>query len=216
MIHSESLEIKQVEFGTISCSFGGLSSQVTKLHQYTLVFLDSHSRHLFKIGAYGNDTIITRENLPDNPSSKSFAKGLAKAHEIYNSPGTIILFVVQNPERNSFDQRWIEYHLLEDHNIQILRMTLEEVSLSAKLENTKLYVPRTGTLREVSVVYFRCGYGPEDYPSEAQWKARHLLESSLAIKCPNIMTQLTTCKKVQEALAMPNALERYPCLLKIL
>ena len=29
-------EIKQVEFNTISSSFGGLSSAVTKLHQYLL------------------------------------------------------------------------------------------------------------------------------------------------------------------------------------
>jgi glutathione synthase len=38
MIHADPLEtvpeIKQVEFNTISSSFGGLSSAVTKLHQY--------------------------------------------------------------------------------------------------------------------------------------------------------------------------------------
>lgn len=101
---------------------------------------------------------------------------------------------------------------MEDHDIQILRLTLEEVASKAKLENRKLYVPRMGTLREVSVVYFRCGYGPEDYPSEVEWKARHLLEISSAIKCPNIMAQLTTCKKVQEALSMPGVVERYTAL----
>ena len=69
-------------------------------------------------------------------------------------------------------------------------------------------------MHEVSVVYYRCGYGPEDYPSESEWKARHLLETSLAIKCPNILAQLTTCKKVQQALTMPKALERYPSYIK--
>ena len=64
-------------------------------------------------------------------------------------------------------------------------------------------------MKEVSVVYYRCGYGPEDYLSEKQWEARRLLELSMAIKCPNILAQLTTCKKVQQALTMPNALERY-------
>jgi glutathione synthase len=162
-------------------------------------------------GAYGKDTKISRDNLPDNPAAKNIAKGLAKAHEIYDSPeSAIILFVVQDPERNIFDQRWIEYLLLEDYNIQIHRMTLEEISSQAKVENHRLYVPRMGAMYEISVVYYRCGYGPEDYLSESQWKARHLLEISMAIKCPNILAQLTTCKKVQQALTMPNALERYP------
>jgi glutathione synthase len=35
---------------------------------------------------------------------------------------------------------------------------------------------------EVSVVYFRAGYGPDDYPSNREWAARLAIERSLAIK----------------------------------
>lgn len=38
--------------------------------------------------------------------------------------------------------------------------------------------------REVSVVYFRAGYAPADYPGEAEWAARMALERSAAVKCP--------------------------------
>ena len=37
---------------------------------------------------------------------------------------------------------------------------------------------------EVAVIYFRCGYAPEQYPTEKEWEARLLIERSLAIKCP--------------------------------
>ena len=35
---SPTSEIKQVEFNTISSSFGGLSSAITDLHQYALIY----------------------------------------------------------------------------------------------------------------------------------------------------------------------------------
>ncbi len=35
---------------------------------------------------------------------------------------------------------------------------------------------------EVSVAYFRAGYTPVDYPTDAEWAARLLIEQSVAIK----------------------------------
>ena len=51
-----------------------------------------------------------------------------------------------------------------------------------------------------SVVYFRAGYSPADYPSEsrAEWRARALLERSKAIKCPTVGYQLAGAKRVQQ------------------
>lgn len=40
----DSLKIKQVELNTIASSFGGLSSQVTKLHKYILCELDNDDK----------------------------------------------------------------------------------------------------------------------------------------------------------------------------
>lgn len=50
--------------------------------------------------------------------------------------------------------------------------------------------------QEVSVVYFRAGYTPADYPSEEAWRARLLVERSAALKCPTLGYQLAGTKKV--------------------
>lgn len=49
---------------------------------------------------------------------------------------------------------------------------------------------------EVSVVYFRAGYTPVDYPSEQAWAARLMVERSKAVKCPTLGYQLAGTKKV--------------------
>lgn len=61
----------------------------------------------------------------------------------------------------------------------------------------------------MSVVYFRAGYEPGHYPSQLEWDARLLIEQSQAIKCPSIQYHLAGTKKVQQALAKPNVLERF-------
>ena len=107
------------------------------------------------------------------------AAGLAHAHKAYNNPNTAILFVVQDHERNIFDQRSLEYYLCEGHGIQSRRMTLYEIATKAKLVDRRLLIPRANAeedTQEISVVYLRAGYGPSDYPSTTEWQGRRLLE----------------------------------------
>ena len=59
----------------------------------------------------------------------------------------------------------------------------------------------------ISVFYFRAGYTPDDYPTEKEWGARSLIESSTAIKCPSIAYHLVGAKKVQQTLARGGDLE---------
>ncbi|OEL30348.1 Glutathione synthetase, chloroplastic [Dichanthelium oligosanthes] len=61
----------------------------------------------------------------------------------------------------------------------------------------------------VALVYFRAGYSPNDYPSEAEWRARTLIERCSAIKCPSISYHLVGTKKIQQELAKENVLERF-------
>jgi glutathione synthase len=49
---------------------------------------------------------------------------------------------------------------------------------------------------EISVAYFRSGYAPADYPTEAEWRARRLIEHSFAVKCPCVGYHLAGTKKV--------------------
>ena len=79
--------------------------------------------------------------------------------------------------------------------------------------------------REVSVVYYRAGYTPDDYPSGdwdrdassattatkvgAEWTSRLIMEQSRATKCPCLGYHLAGTKKVQQELARPGVLESF-------
>ena len=65
-----------------------------------------------------------------------------------------------------------------------------------------------GTTR-ISLVYFRSGYSPANYPTDAEWNARLVMEKSNAIKCPWIGLQLANTKKVQQILTQPGTVEKH-------
>lgn len=196
--------LKQVEFNTIASSFGGLSSQVSALH-----------RHLLSLGAYPSSTssIIRPDALRQSQSTTQLAKGLAAGHKAYGEARTkrplCVLFVVQDPERNVFDQRHLEYALLEENGVRSFRLPFGETLAHTKLDSdrTLVYTPphSQSTSYEVTTIYFRAGYSPDDYVKEEDWEARLHLEKSRAIKCPSVLTQLAGCKKVQQVLATPQS-----------
>lgn len=62
---------------------------------------------------------------------------------------------------------------------------------------------------EVSVVYYRAGYTPNDYPTSAHYALRETLSRSRSINCPTLALQLAGGKKVQQALTKPGVLERF-------
>ncbi|PSN70907.1 glutathione synthetase large chain [Corynespora cassiicola Philippines] len=203
--------LKQVEFNTIASSFGGLSSKVSTLHKY-----------LFAIDAYPSSTssIIKQEALRQSNSASSLARGLAASHKAYGRSRTgrplCVIFVVQDPERNVFDQRHLEYALFEEGGVRSFRLPFHQTLTATTLESdrTLVYTPPNSpsTSYEVTTIYFRAGYSPDDYPrGEQDWDARLHLEKSRAIKCPSVLTQLAGCKKVQQVLATPHSphLKRY-------
>ena len=61
----------------------------------------------------------------------------------------------------------------------------------------------------VSVAYYRAGYSPDDYPTESEWTARALIESSAATKCPTVGYQLAGTKKIQQVLCEKGVLESF-------
>jgi glutathione synthetase len=210
MVHQDNSQstpvagLKQVEFNTIASSFGGLSSKVSALHRY-----------LLSVDAYPSSTksIITPDALHVSKSASSLAKGLAAAHSAYGSARAnrplCVLFVVQDPERNVFDQRHLEYALLEECGVRSFRLPFGETLSHTKLDTnrTLIYTPPSSpsTTYEVTTVYFRAGYSPDDYVKDEDWTARLHLERSRAIKCPSILTHLAGCKKVQQVLATPRS-----------
>jgi glutathione synthase len=204
-------QLKQVEFNTIASSFGGLSTRAAIVHKF-LVDIEAYPKEV--------DNILRVEKLPENETASQLAEGLAFAHKTYlettsTKNEACVLFVVQHNERNVFDQRHLEEPLLDNFNIRTYRVTfhnvLEETMLSD--DGSLLFCPPhlPGRVFEVSVVYFRAGYSPQEYQSEKAWAARKELERSRAIKCPSVLTQLAGLKKVQQVLATPDSkyLERF-------
>lgn len=202
--HKSEPTVKQVEFNTIASSFGGLSGQVSALHN-----------HLLSIGAYPESTLslINKQSLLQSTSVSGLAAGMAVAHEAYGGSAidlpTCVIFLVQDPERNVFDQRHVEYALNNEHGVRTFRLSFDHVLTCTKLDQDRRLIyspphnPKAGF--EVSVVYFRAGYAPSDYTRQEHWAARLHIERSAAIKCPNILTHLAGSKKVQQVLATPHS-----------
>ncbi|CAJ1960909.1 unnamed protein product [Sphenostylis stenocarpa] len=216
-IHSKMLQIGkketksllQIELNTIASSFAGLSNLVTELHSYgglkSELIQDSQTCTIAKLlvpssgtGAGGRywssfmPDIDDYKSIPANDAVNQYAEALAKAWSEYNNPRAVIMIVVQTEERNMYDQHFVS-------------ATLAEVDQEGEI------LP-DGTLsvngQAISVIYFRAGYTPVDYPSESEWRVRSLMEQSSAIKCPSISYHLVGTKMIQQELAKPGVLER--------
>lgn len=205
------LTLKQVEFNTISASFGPLCTRTSDMHHFLLTK-----------GAYeALDPVLRVENMPKNDALTTLAAGLADAHNHYidasrdahRAVKPSVLFVVQPHERNTFDQRALEMELMETYGISVLRATLDELHTIASLHGTERVLAVQSSLRsapvEISTVYFRSGYAPDDFTGAGAWETRLLLERSYAIKCPSVALQLVGSKKAQQVLAEPGMLEKY-------
>ncbi|KAL2201305.1 hypothetical protein P885DRAFT_26753 [Corynascus similis CBS 632.67] len=220
MVHQDgdNLQIKQVEFNTIASSFGGLSRQTSLLHKY----LAKTEYPLLK-----KSLSLSSGNLPTNSSAEGLAAGLAAAFRAYGKSSlghqTCILFLVQDGERNVFDQRHLEYALQtsDTEPILVFRLPFSQILAHTTLAATSpdrqlLYRPpnNPSLTFEVAVAYLRAGYGPGDYPSASAWEARYQIERSAAIACPSVLTQLAGMKKVQQVLATPESVSSAPSALR--
>ncbi|CZR60706.1 related to glutathione synthetase [Phialocephala subalpina] len=210
-------QLKQVEFNTITCAGGVHGNRISDMH-----------RHLNLIGMYNTSSDSTSgsastiqlnaSSLPKNTTLQTLASGLEAAHHAYGPatsriPGrqTCILFIVQPKNFNIADERPIEY-ALESNSIPCFRVTFghEVLSHTSLTPSGELIyrLPERSISMEVSVLYFRAGFEVHEYDDTGHM-ARFQLEKSRAIKCPSILSHLTTFKKVQQALALPNALDRF-------
>ena len=193
MIDAATGRLLQVELNTIASSFGCLSARVSRMHAYLVERYRLPSR-----------------SLPENAANEALPAAMAQAHGCYcaqqgiEPESAVVLFVVQDGESNAFDQLFLEYELFRAHGVRVERRSLAQIDASVEL-GARGQIEVGGA--EVSVVYFRAGYTPRDYPSEREWRARETLERSLAVKCPSVAYHLVGAKKVQQALAVPGALD---------
>ncbi|WVQ83241.1 glutathione synthetase [Cryptococcus sp. DSM 104549] len=209
LLHGEEqgLGIKQVEFNTIAASFGALSQRAGELHRY----LAKSTKSYYSISPHLSEPA----NFPPNEPLRKLAAGLAQGWKAYGDESAVVLFVVQEGERNVFDQRWLEYELLETHGIHTIRHTFPELASLASLSPTDstLLLPSptqpSAPPLPVALIYYRSAYTPTDYPTQTSWSTRLLLEKSRAIKCPSMALQLAGAKKIQQVLSEPGVLEDF-------
>lgn len=122
MLHQnegEESKLQQVELNHISCSFSSLSSVVSKMHHQMVKKLEFAE--------------YDPSRMPINQSYSSVPDSIYSAWNLYGNKHSVVLFVVQNAERNRFDQRHIEYQLSLSHGIRVLRKTLSQIFHQATL-----------------------------------------------------------------------------------
>jgi glutathione synthase len=185
--------LHQVELNRISCAFPALSTFVSQMHRYLL-------QHF---------TLTDRPNFlctVENQALDDIVDGIYHAWQLFGNQKAFVMMVVQEGEKNSADQRHIEYRLWNKHKVSLLRRSLQALGNRAALDDNRNFIIDGHT---IAVAYFRAGYRPQDYPTDNEWAARLDLELSTAIKCPNINYHLCGTKKVQQVLAQPGVLERF-------
>jgi len=211
--------VKQVELNTIASSFAGLSCRVAALHNFLVSrfeskiagFLEQNKKAILSDDAAA---LMKGDGVPDNPTldrlPAAMKVALGSYEKRFSAKSTIILFVVQDAESNTVDQRMIEFELWQKYQIAVTRLSLTSLYKAASIDD------KTGILtvdgQEVAVVYYRAGYAPTDYPDGydgVEWKARAKLEASRATKSPSLGYHLAGTKKVQQELARPGVLERF-------
>eukprot|EP00535_Pseudo-nitzschia_heimii_P001066 CAMPEP_0197189552 /NCGR_PEP_ID=MMETSP1423-20130617/19965_1 /TAXON_ID=476441 /ORGANISM="Pseudo-nitzschia heimii, Strain UNC1101" /LENGTH=599 /DNA_ID=CAMNT_0042641693 /DNA_START=31 /DNA_END=1827 /DNA_ORIENTATION=- len=226
-------QLKQVELNTIASSFAGLSCKIAGLHRYLTTRYESETADFLranveKISSSTSSSSSTPSGVPENPALTRLPAAMKAAYDRYVSrfsevedddersttPPPVVLFVVQEGETNTVDQRLLEFALWEDHGIPVVRRSLTalDAELSQSSDGVLKLKEEDGGLREVAVVYFRAGYAPTDYPGGddgPEWRARSTLERSRAVKCPSLGYHLAGTKKVQQELARPGVLERF-------
>lgn len=146
-------------------------------------------------------------NIPENKALEGLAGAMLEAWKIYNRPKSVVMFIVEDVTYNICDQKFHEFEIRRQNpDVFVIRKSLTEVADQGHLDEDKRLIVDG---HEVAVIYYRCGYHPDQYPSEREWDARLMMERSMAIKSPSIQYHLAGTKKVQQELANPGVLEKF-------
>mmetsp|Transcript_14418 Transcript_14418/g.33436 ORF Transcript_14418/g.33436 Transcript_14418/m.33436 type:complete len:423 (+) Transcript_14418:104-1372(+) len=162
--NSSPYQLKQVELNTIASSFGGLSCKIANLHRYLTSRFEKETNEFLTaniekvVGAEAAALSAQAPGVPYNPTLEELPLGFKVAYDRYverfgsdsDSDGDsdenkskgkkkpVVLFVVQEGETNTVDQRLLEFALWESHGIPVVRRSLtrldSELSIGANGE----------------------------------------------------------------------------------
>ena len=183
----EGSRIYQIELNTISASLAGLSTKLSEFQRES----------------------FPKEIIPENRAcykiGEAFNQAVKAYKEEYGGQDGAVLFIVQEGERNYYDQLHLQTEI--DSSIPVLRATLADPNVFKVSSDGALTVND----QEIAVIYYRAGYSPDEYKTESFWNSRDLLESSRAIKCPDIASHLAGLKKIQQVLTSYDTLLSTMC-----
>lgn len=178
---------RQVEINMIAASLGPASQKVNDLHRF-----------LYREEDLGHRILPTR-------AGEEQVRVLHQAWKLFGDPQARILFLLPPGEKGVFDQLTLASALVVEHGVPMMRCTMEELGREGELKGGDLWFRG----RRVAMGYFRGGYAPTHYTTEASWQARRLLEASTALSVPSIPAQLANMKMIQGLLTSPEVLGRY-------
>ena len=174
---------KQVELNTVSVGLGHLSMIIGKIHH-------------FNVGLFGDPL-----HLPQATLSIGIGNQMAQVHKYFctktksHCAKALVLFIIQEREKNIFDQYGI-LSSLSQHGVITQRVTLQECVENGQYDPKTHHYVFKGSI--VSLIYFRAGYTPSDFYTQELWNCREDMEKSTAIKCPSLAQHLMGSKKFQQ------------------
>jgi glutathione synthase len=178
--------LRQVEFNTMAASYIGLTEKITEFHK-----------------VWGNICNETWDLVPNQPVD-GVADAFGDVMNEYGVSDACVLFVVQENERNIFDQRILEIALAE-RGIRVIRASLEAIGEQGKLQHGHLVL--NGEI--AAITYFRAGYRPDELVSQTARQGRRLIARSTTISVPDLATHLAGTKKIQQVLTSPEMLQLF-------
>merc|ERR1712007_79130 len=81
------------------------------------------------------DDLNLKSHLPENGAPRNIANAMASAHQAYGEDNAVVVFIIEGNEKNIIDQCHLEHLLWEEHGIQTLRKTLQEVHDEGSLDD---------------------------------------------------------------------------------
>eukprot|EP01055_Gregarina_sp_Pseudo9_P000754 Gregarina_sp_Pseudo_9__753@NODE_1483_length_1556_cov_100_432432_g1373_i0_p1_GENE_NODE_1483_length_1556_cov_100_432432_g1373_i0NODE_1483_length_1556_cov_100_432432_g1373_i0_p1_ORF_typecomplete_len499_score51_76GSH_synth_ATP/PF03917_17/2_3e99GSH_synthase/PF03199_15/3_6e03GSH_synthase/PF03199_15/4_2e14VWA/PF00092_28/0_68_NODE_1483_length_1556_cov_100_432432_g1373_i0441540 len=161
-------------------------------------------------------------HVPENRTRTQYGKFMSLIPAVYNrrfglrGDRQVILFVMGNTESN-----WTEiysevreirkhgihtYCLTFDELVRLFDANLAEVKQAENEQEFRFFVRASGLCPnapadctfEVSCLYWRTAYRPEQYPTARHWEVREQLELAEAVVIPSAISQLAGLKKVQQ------------------
>lgn len=220
MFDTDKNQFLNIEINTFDCAFNGLASKITQMHtelspsspspsslaslRKPFEFHHETSKNQtdppFKMETHPDFNIIPNDSLDKlvdffNLVMMKFYSKLPNSNFDSNSSTKTILMIVKEDEINIHDHFLIINLLKSKHEINVIRATLNQVYHFASLDSQSSNLHFKNTF--IGIVYFRSGSDPSHYPSNLEWSARKLIESSNAIKCPDIAIQIAGLKYFQ-------------------